>query len=156
MIYALVQRNTSHDERLAIAQAILDGDSEVIQRHVENGTIIHIMDVQGRRIFCIHCCNPVRVTRRRAPHGRRAQHPWHFEHIEDDHTTCRCVDRVRRPPTPFALGLQNPSAHGCYILLGCEDVNDRDRTCCKTINNRRNTYCHLAGRPENQCVSTCP
>ena len=144
MIYALVRQDTSHGERLSIAQAIQDSDSNGIQQHVVSGTIVHIMDVQDDDdLFCIHCCNPVLPSDRRPPRGRQAQQAWHFQHTEADLEIC--VGRVRRPPTPFALGLQNPCAHGCYILLGCEDVNDRDRTCCKTIN-KGHTYCHLAGQ----------
>ena len=161
MIYALTKQDTPHAERLAIAQSIRDRDSNVIHQHVANGIIVHIMDVQdGPDPFCIFCCNPVFAARQRD----QDQHSWFFKHRQ-----CRtderiiCLGHVRNPPIPFALNMDlvNPRSHGCYIRRGFETdenggLTERHRTRCKTINNRRNTYCHLAGRPENQCVSTCP
>ena len=157
MIYALLRQDTPHAERFAVAQAIRDNDSNVIQQHVVNGIIVHIMDVQDNRYrFCIHCCNPVEATCRRAPRGRQAQQTWHFEHTGAGHTPGRCVGHVRNPPIPFALdmGLRNPQSHGCYIRLGCETnanggPTDWHRTRCKTIDSGE-TYCHLAG--QLQCL----
>ena len=161
MIYALVGQDAPHDERLAISQAIRENDSDVIRQHVADGTIVHIMDVQSdtRRDFvCIFCRNPVFASRKRAPSGRHAQQPWHFEHKGTGHTPGKCVGHERHRPIPNSLGIKNPEAHGCYIQLGCEtDTNGgptvQHRTRCKTIDNGR-THCHLARQPEHQCIPT--
>ncbi len=162
MIYALAQRNTHHDERLSIAQAIRDNDSNVIQQAVESGTIVHIMDLHayGSALLCIYCCIPVVAVQTRPPQGWQAQQTWHFEHRRIGHLPGRCVGHVRNPPIPNALdmGLRNPKSHGCYIRLGCEITanggpTNWHRTRCKTIDNG-STYCHLA--IQHQCVSIRP
>ena len=151
MIYALVQRDTCHAERSKIARAIQSHCPNVIRQLAENGTIIHIMNMQDdddRDLFCIHCCNPVFPSRRRPPGARRT---WHFEHCSgaDYHTPGECVGRVRWPPIPSALGIENPAGHGCYIRLDREidenngNPSDQHRTRCKTIDSGE-TYCHLA------------
>lgn len=161
MIYALFERNTPCDDRLAIARAIWQNDSIAIQEYVTSGTIVHIMDVQSdtrRDLFCVFCRIPVFASRMRAPRGHHAQQPWHFEHRQIGIRPGECVGYVRRPPMPHALGIKNPENHGCYISLGCE-TNERGapttwhRTRCKTIVGH--SYCHLARQPEHQCVSAC-
>jgi len=145
MIYALTRQDQVDNDCRAIAQAILDRNSEHINRYVFGSSIVHVMHVTPEmNLFCIYCRIPVFATDARPPDGYEAQNPWHFEHRRTGIRPGECIGYVREPPTPNALQIENPRNHGCYVQLGCEnELVTCHRTRCHTIN-RGITYCHLA------------
>ena len=147
MIYALQNNGVVPAFRFAIAHEIGGGHAGAILHHVDNHDLVHIMDALPNGVyFCIYCLNPVRRSSSRAPIGQDAAAPWHFEHTGDGDTPGDCIGATRNPPTPHALGIVNPSDHGCYVQLGCEAgaAGNRPRTECQTISNAAHTYCHRA------------
>jgi hypothetical protein len=131
MIYALTTNETTPENRIEIATTILGFQN--VQPYVEQGIIVHIMDVEeGRTYYCIHCANPVRPSRNNPPGQPRPQHKWYFKHVSEH----RCLD------TAFGLGdgLINPTNQGCYILLGLQGYQPQQCFC------RRDniSYCHHA------------
>ncbi len=117
MIYALVG---DHDPNAAvrtdIASAIENNVPAVIQHHVDQGTIVHILDVPlGTYRSCIYCPGIVRATPDR--HSRFFKHT---ETIRND-----CLGHAGY------LGIENPRGHGCDFQAGQND------TFC-----HRQAYCH--------------
>lgn len=147
MIYALTDREQAHADRFAIATAIQNCNAAVILNWVQNGTIVHVAAATNGPLYCIYCCNDVQPTLSRPPRGFQAADAWHFEHI----TKGSCVGHLRAPPNANALGIENPSGHGCYVLLGCEAVPGRSRVDCRTIQ-AGSTYCHLARMMTPPCI----
>ncbi len=145
MIYALLNQHQAH----ADCQAIPARDAAIIQTWVTAGVIVQIMQANQMAgpFYCVYCRDTVQPTDARPPHGLTAAHPWHFQH---DHIG-DCIDHTRNPPTPHALGIENPANHGCYILLGCETTPQRNRKDCQTIVDGC-TYCHLARTIAPPCV----
>jgi|ERR1035437_8589782 hypothetical protein len=126
MIYAL----KDHADRKAIEaikKTSSEHDSGAIQPFVGK-VIVHVMDAATATspFFCIYCQDEVFPTTARSPTGHKAKNPWHFEHTKND----ECI------------GVVNPRGHGCYVALGWENVTDRNRRSCRTID-QRSTYCHL-------------
>ena len=117
MIYAFVGH---HDPdaavRTDIVLAIQNNSPAVIQQHVNQGTIVHVLDVPlGTHHFCIYCPGIVRAT----PY-RHSQFFKHTQTIRND-----CLGHAGY------LGIENPRGHGC---------NNQARlhgTCC-----HRQAYCH--------------
>lgn len=147
MIYAFTEQDTSDSERAEIAQAIKDGNRDVIQQYVDEEIIIHVMDAQDTRglsLYCIFCDDAVSPTRANPPKGYSALSPWCFKH----NSNRACIGHVS-----VALSIENPPGHGCYICLGCENdygkPTEWNRKKCKTINDGQ-TYCHL--EEQHQCT----
>jgi hypothetical protein len=135
MIYAL-KNHTDRTTIEAIKQAISEHDSGAIHPFVGK-VIIHIVDAvtANRPFFCLYCQDEVFPTTARSPAGHRAKNPWHFEHT----TNNKCI------------GVVNPCRHGCYVALGCENVTDRNRRNCQTID-KGSTYCHLGATLVPPCI----
>lgn len=117
MIYALVGH---HDPNAAvrtdIASAIENNLPAVIQQHVDQGTIVHILDVPlGTYLPCIYCHGIVRASR--YLHSRFFKHPQGTIHD--------CLGHAGY------LGIENPRKHGCDFQAGLNG------TCCD-----RQAYCH--------------
>lgn len=144
MIYALTDQNAPDIQRGAIASALRERDMAAVHGFVDQGVIVHVMDVgENEDVFCVYCRIPVFRSVDRPPAGLVAHAPWHFEHRRMGHHPGECVGHTRQPPTPHALGIKNPRGHGCYVQLGCEHLADRHRSACQTIANGA-TYCHHA------------
>lgn len=126
MIYALKDKGCT--SRKAIEGAILEHDCEAIKPFAGRD-IIHILDAAKAAgpFFCTFCLDEVFPTTARPPAARTAKNPWHFQHRGNN----KCI------------GVINPARHGCYVALGCENVPDRGRRSCRTID-RHGTYCHWA------------
>ncbi|GEM_PF-2398044 len=149
MIYALLDMNHPDVDCLAIAQAVHDHDAATIQHWVNKGVIVHVMQAKSLSgpFYCLWCRDVVSTSNARPPRGLYALAPWHFEHKSDG----TCIGYVRSPLLQHAIGIENPSCHGCYILLGRETSPGRNRRDCQTIYDHR-TYCHLALMMSPPCV----
>ena len=94
MIYALNGQGVSLPDREAIAQAILDGDANLLNAHVAAGTIVHVGDdPDPAGLFCIYCLDTLSVV-----HSTRL----FFRH-RNTHD-CWNSDQY--------LGILNPPSHG--------------------------------------------
>lgn len=149
MIYALLNRNQNLTDCQHIAVAIRDKHSSAIQIWVARKVIVHAMQAIGigRQTYCLYCRDEVSLSDSRTPEHRTAALRWHFEH----RAIADCIGEIRNPPTPFAIGVLNPSNHGCYVCLGCETAPERHRTQCQTIENGM-TYCHLGNGMALGCL----
>jgi hypothetical protein len=145
MIYALLTRETPLETRKEIATAVQNRDVEMIDEHVKKGTIIHILNYLERidrsSVYCIWCRDVIHMSNMNQPKDRQRNPDryWFFKHkkIGD------CKNLVRFPPKSDAIAILNPGDQGCYVLLACEDADERDRKSCQTILGDC-TYCHLA------------
>lgn len=117
MIYALVgHHDPGAPVRTEIALAIQNNSPAVIQEHVNQGTIIHILDVPlGTDLPCIYCHGTVRASR--YLHSRFFKHP--------QGTINDCLGYADY------LDIENPRGHGCNFQA------HQDDTCC-----HRQAYCH--------------
>jgi hypothetical protein len=138
MIYALLLK-TNDLTRSNIAEAISKHDSQAIQPFVGKD-IVHVMcAATAMDLFCIYCQDQVFPQKANPPKGHQARNQWYFQH----RTNNKCINEIVKIG---ALSVINPPEQGCYVALGCETVQDRDRRSCQTIDQgRRTTYCHLGG-----------
>ena len=136
MIYALLNRNTSMQDRQRIAQAIEERRSDVLRQYSESGIVRHIMDIDLRdHYYCIHCTDRLMRSRRNPPAGQRAAHPWHFMHYENN----QCIGHEHNISNSIYL---NPNHHGCYVQRGCPETHPY--TSCHLRRDCNTSYCHYA------------
>lgn len=145
MIYALLTRETPLETRREIATAVLNREVEIINEYVKKGTIIHILNYLERMersaVYCIWCRDIIQKSSMNQPKDRQRDPDryWFFKHTSIND----CNNAVRLPPKADAIAILNPGNQGCYVLLACEDADERDRKSCQTIRGDC-TYCHLA------------
>lgn len=151
MIYALLNPETPLETRKEIATAVQKREVEKINDHVKRGTIIHILNYLERTdrsaVYCIWCRDIVRKSSNNQPKDRQRDPDryWFFIHTKIGD----CKNLVRSPPKSGAIAILNPGDQGCYVLLACEDADERDRKSCQTISGDC-TYCHLA--KSHECI----
>jgi hypothetical protein len=140
MIYALLNKNCSQSDAVAIANAIKDQDAPTLEAFCQNGICVHIQNYsRDVEVYCIYCRDLLQPTKARSPVGHSALADWHFKHDSVNN----CLGNTRVSPIAHALAINNPPRQGCYVELGCETVPRRNREECQTIVDGR-TYCHLA------------
>ncbi len=112
MIYALLDPNQPHSDCFAIADAVQKRDAAIIQHWENNRVIAHVMQASTLPgpFYCLYCRDIVVATDVRPPRGHHAADSWHFEHNSNG----ACIAHVRNPPLRHALGVENPTGHGCY------------------------------------------
>ena len=94
MIFALNDQGAALANRQAIAQAILDGNANVLNAQVAADTIVPVRDDPNPGgLFCIYCLDSVSVIH---------SHSWFFRHA----TVNDCVGSDQY------LGILNPRSHG--------------------------------------------
>jgi hypothetical protein len=136
MIYALTKKDVSQQAIDEIKQAIKDRSRDEIQKHVNKGTIIHVMNERDiLNPYCIFCGEDVFPTKAQSPRGRKAHRKWHFQH----NSNSECI-----APQVSAEPEGNPADHGCYIALGCETDENGNHTERHRQECNCKTYCHLA------------
>jgi hypothetical protein len=138
MIYALTKNDVPFSDRKNIAQAIEDMDQGVIKKHVDEGTITHVMDERDiPNLYCIFCGYEVLPKGIGVPHSCcTAQSNWYFQHRHNSN----CIGE-----DSGELCIKHPAPCTCCIALGCELRNHsyQHRHDCQAIVDRK-TYCHLA------------